>query len=47
MLIFSKRDEEAIELLDVRLKGIYERLPSWMQCRAVVAIGLSLAALRG
>ena len=37
VLIFSKRDEEAIELLDVRLKGIYERLPSWMQCRAVVA----------
>jgi len=37
VLLFSKRDEEAIELLDVRLKGIYERLPSWMQCRAVRA----------
>jgi len=35
VLIFSKRDEEAIELLDVRLKGIYARLPVWMQARAV------------
>lgn len=35
VLIFSKRDEEAIELLDFRLKGIYQRLPRWMQCRRV------------
>lgn len=35
VLIFSKRDEEAIELLDVRLKGIYQRLPVWMQCKRV------------
>jgi hypothetical protein len=35
VLIFSKRDEEAIELLDVRLKGIYQRLPPWMQCKRV------------
>lgn len=33
-LVFSKRDEEAIELLK-RLKGIYSRLPSWMQARRV------------
>lgn len=33
-LIFSKRDEEAIELLE-RLKGIYERLPRWMQAKCV------------
>lgn len=34
-LIFSKRDEEAIDLLDVRLKGVYGRLPAWMRARAV------------
>jgi hypothetical protein len=33
-LLFSKRDEEAIELL-TRLKGMYQRLPSWMQARSV------------
>ena len=32
ILLFSKRDEEAIELVK-RLKGIYERLPGWMQMR--------------
>lgn len=36
VLLFSKRDEEAIELLDFRLKGVYARLPTWMQARAVV-----------
>lgn len=35
ILMFSKRDEEAIELL-ARLKGIYERLPSFMQARGVL-----------
>jgi hypothetical protein len=34
ILLFSKRDEEAIELLK-RLKGCYERLPRWMQARKV------------
>lgn len=34
-LIFSKRDEEAIELLDFRLKGTYQRLPEWMKARTV------------
>lgn len=34
ILLFSKRDEEAIELLK-RLKGCYERLPRWMQARTV------------
>lgn len=37
VLLFSKRDEEATELLDKRLKGIYHHLPAWMQARAVVA----------
>lgn len=36
ILIFSKRDEEAIELL-LRLKGIYQRLPRWMQARSIIA----------
>lgn len=35
-LLFSKRDDEAQELL-ARLKGIYQRLPRWMQARGVVA----------
>jgi hypothetical protein len=36
ILMFSKRDEEATELLS-RLKGIYERLPRWMQARSITA----------
>lgn len=32
-LMFSKREDEAIELLDFRTKGIYRRLPSWMQSK--------------
>lgn len=36
ILLFSKRDDEAIEMLDFRLKGMYERLPDWMKCERVV-----------
>lgn len=36
VLLFSKRDDESINLLDVRLKGIYQRLPEWMKVRATV-----------
>jgi len=36
VLIFSKRDDEAVYLLDDRLKGMYERLPAFLQARAVV-----------
>ena len=36
VLLFSRRDDEAIDLLDFRLKGMYERLPGWMQAREVV-----------
>jgi len=36
VLIFSKRDEEAIELLG-RLKGIHERLPVWMRGEVVAS----------
>lgn len=36
VLLFSRRDDEAMELLsDERMKGMYRRLPPWMQCRAV------------
>ncbi len=35
VLLFSKRDDEAVHLLDFRLKGMYQRLPDWMKCRAV------------
>jgi hypothetical protein len=35
-LLFSRRDDEAMELLsDERLKGMYSRLPDWMRCRSV------------
>ena len=33
VLLFSKRDDEAVHLLAFRLKGMYERLPDWMSCR--------------
>lgn len=36
ILLFSKRDDEATDLLDFRLKGMYRRLPTWMQCRDVI-----------
>ena len=31
VLLFSKRDDEAVDLLAVRLRGMYDRLPGWMQ----------------
>ncbi|MCE7980370.1 MAG: hypothetical protein DYG89_04200 [Caldilinea sp. CFX5] len=35
-LLFSRRDDEAMELLsEERLKGMYSRLPDWMRCRGV------------
>lgn len=37
VLIFSKRDDEAIELLANRLKEIHKHLPSWMQARELVS----------
>ena len=30
-ILFSKRDDEAVDLLDFRLKGMYDRLPDWMR----------------
>lgn len=35
VLLFSRRDDEAIDLLDFRLKGMYALLPPWMKARAV------------
>jgi hypothetical protein len=35
VLIFSRRDNEAVYLLVDRLKEMYRRLPRWMQARAV------------
>lgn len=29
--LFSKGDDEAVELLDFRLKGMHDRLPTWLQ----------------
>lgn len=38
VLLFSRRDEEAMYLIgDERLKGMYKRLPAWMQARSVTA----------
>src|SRR5262245_27300826 len=35
ILVFSKRDDEAMELLD-RLKQMYQRLPRWLQARSLL-----------
>jgi hypothetical protein len=31
VLLFSRRDDEAADLLAVRLRGMHERLPAWLQ----------------
>lgn len=37
VLIFNKRDDEAVYLLgEERLRGMYNRLPEWMQCERVL-----------
>lgn len=36
VLLFSRRDDEAVHLLDFRLKGMYDRLPAFLKCRGVV-----------
>lgn len=33
LLLFSKRDDEAVHLLASRLRGMYRRLPAWLRCR--------------
>ena len=36
ILLFSRRDKEAIHLLDDRLKGMYKHLPDWMKLGQIV-----------
>lgn len=45
ILLFSLREDEAIHLLDDRLKGMYKRLPEWLQARSVVKDGSKYWAL--
>ena len=44
VLLFSMREAEAVELLR-RLRGMYERLPSWMQAEGVVQQSVTVWAL--
>ena len=34
VLLFSRRDDEAVDLLKTRLRGMYDRLPDWLKVRA-------------
>ena len=43
--IFSRTETDAGDLLAFRLKGMYDRLPAFMQCRAVLADNMSRWAL--
>jgi hypothetical protein len=36
VLLFSRRDDEAVHLLGHRLKGMYKRLPAWMRVREIL-----------
>jgi hypothetical protein len=36
VLLFSRREDEAIDLLKTRLRGLYERLPAWLKVRSFV-----------
>jgi hypothetical protein len=33
VLLFSRRDDEAVDLLRVRLRGMYDHLPDWLKVR--------------
>src|SRR5215468_12275048 len=37
VLLFSRRDDEATDLLAVRLRGMYDRLPAFLQARGFTA----------
>lgn len=39
--IFSRTETDAGDLLDFRLKGMYDRLPDFMKCRTVLANNMS------
>jgi hypothetical protein len=34
VLFFSRRDDEAVDLLKTRLRGMYDRLPPWLKVRS-------------
>src|SRR5260370_34688787 len=34
VLLFSRRDDEAVDLLRTRLRGMYDRLPQWLKVRS-------------
>jgi hypothetical protein len=34
VLLFSRRDDEAVDLLGTRLRGMYERLPKWLKVQS-------------
>src|SRR6516164_4914059 len=36
VLLFSRRDDEAADLLGTRLRGLYERLPAWLRVQSFV-----------
>jgi hypothetical protein len=36
VLLFSRRDDEAVDLLKTRLRGMYDRLPDWLKVRAIL-----------
>jgi hypothetical protein len=36
VLFFSRRDDEAVHLLGFRLRGMYDRLPPWLQASRVI-----------
>src|SRR5262245_47062333 len=36
VLLFSRRDDEATDLLAHRLRGMYDRLPAWLKVRSFV-----------
>ena len=36
VLLFSRRDDEAVDLLRTRLRGMYDRLPEWLKVRSFV-----------
>jgi hypothetical protein len=35
VLLFSRRGDEAIDLLKTRLRGMYDRLPEWLKLRSI------------
>jgi hypothetical protein len=35
ILLFSRRDDEAVDLLKNRLRGKYDRLPEWLKARSI------------